>query len=660
MCGIAGFFSMDGTGPIPPEVLARMVSAIRHRGPDAWGVYLDDRTGLGHARLGILDLAGGDQPIRNEDGSLWIVYNGEIFNYPELRRELLSRGHRFYTATDTEVIVHLFEEDGPSCLSRLNGQFAMAIWDSVRKELFLARDRLGIRPLHYVFHEGRLLFASELKALFQVDGVPRRIDAVALDQVFTFWSPLPGRTIFHGVRELPPGHCLLAAEGRFSVRRYWDIPFCPPEEHLKGEPDAIRDSVRELLTDAVAIRLRADVPVGSYLSGGLDSSGVSAIVKKRFDNRLRTFGIRFEEVRFDETRYQERMVSFLGTEHTAIRATNEQIGNSFRDVVWYAEKPILRTAPVPLYLLSDTVRQNGFKVVLTGEGADEVFGGYDIFRETLVRRFWARQPSSRVRPLLIRRLYPDIFRDPRLGATVQAFFGVGLRDTGDPLYSHRIRWENTKRIKRFFSKELRGEIGGYDGEEELRAELPGAYSSWDPLSRAQYLEMVLFLGNYLLSSQGDRVAMAHSVEIRLPFLDYRLVEFMGRVPSRLKILGLTEKFLLKQALRDFLPSEILNRPKHPYRAPIRRSLLGGNGNALPEALSADALKKTGLFDVPNVERLLGKLRSVPEPSEVDSMALAGILSAQLVHELFVSGFSEERTDPGPPAVFVDRRSVISG
>ncbi|OGP99790.1 MAG: asparagine synthase (glutamine-hydrolyzing) [Deltaproteobacteria bacterium RBG_19FT_COMBO_60_16] len=659
MCGIAGYLCFEGRVAPSVDVLGDMVSSLRHRGPDASGVYLDDSVGLGHSRLSIVDLAGGDQPIHNEDESLWIVYNGEIFNYPELQKELAARGHRFYTSTDTEVILHLYEEEGAACLSRLNGQFALAIWDNRARSLFLARDRMGIRPLHYIVEKGRLLFASEIKALFQADDVPRRLDPVALDQVFTFWSPLPGRTIFQAVQELPPGHYLVATpEGGVSIRQYWDVPFGPPGEQSAWEPEELREHVRELLIDAVRIRLRADVPVGSYLSGGLDSSGVTAIVKRHFNNRLRTFGIRFEEPRFDESRFQDGMVSFLGTEHTAIRATNEEIGKAFRDVIRHVEKPILRTAPVPLYLLSDTVRRNGFKVVLTGEGADEVFGGYDIFRETLVRRFWARQPSSRLRPRLIRKLYPDIFRDPRLGATLQAFFGVGLQNTGDPFYSHRIRWENTKRIKTFFSEDLRGAIGDYSGEDELRARLPGSFASWDPLSKAQYLEMALFLSNYLLSSQGDRVAMAHSVEIRLPFLDYRIVEFMARVPPRWKIRGLREKYLLKRVLHDLLPAPILRRPKHPYRAPIGQSLLPGNGADLPEALTGDALKREGLFDAAKVGRLIRKIRTVPEPSEVDAMALAGILSSQLLHEQFVSRFPAGRGAPFVPTVFVDRRSIV--
>jgi len=636
-----------------------MVSSLHHRGPDASGIYIDDRAGLGHARLSIIDLAGGDQPIHNEDEFLWIVYNGEIFNYPELRQGLVARGHGFSTATDTEVILHLFEEEGPACLSRLNGQFALAIWNARSGELFLARDRVGIRPLHYSIHQGRILFASEIKSLFQVGDLPRRIDPVAMDQVFTFWTTLAGRTLFQGVQELPPGHYLIASSKGYCVHKYWEVPFVPPGEQLGGEPEDAAATVEELLLDAVRIRLRADVPVGCYVSGGLDSSGVAAIVKKRFNNRLKTFGVRFEEGRFDEGAFQDLVVSFLGTEHTAIHATNEGIGKSFSDVVWHCEKPILRTAPVPLYHLSEVVRQNGVKVVLTGEGADEVFGGYDIFRETLVRRFWAKRPSSRLRPLLTGRLYPDIFRDPKLGATLQAFFRVGLENTGDPFYSHRIRWENTKRTKTFFSEDLRNALGSYDAEEELRASLPASFSFWDPLSKAQYLEMAIFLSNYLLSSQGDRVAMAHSVEIRLPFLDYRIIEFMAKVIPRWKIRGLREKYLLKRIFRGMLPGPILDRPKHPYRAPIRQCLLPRNGAGIPEPLSERALEKAGLFDPRKVGMLIRKMKAVPEASEVDSMALAGILSAQLVHERFVDRFSPVRGAIRTPNVLVDRRSKIS-
>ncbi len=656
MCGIAGYFCFEGGEAPSFDVLGNMVSVLHHRGPDATGVYLDDRVGLGHARLSIVDLTGGDQPIHNEDESLWIVYNGEIFNYPELREELAAKGHRFYTATDTEVILHLFEENGYACLSRLNGQFALAIWDTRKRELFLARDRVGIRPLHYVVQGGRLFFASEIKSLFQVPDVPRRIDPMAMDQIFTFWTTLPGTSIFDGIRELPPGNYMTASRAGTTIRKYWDLQFVPPSEQEEHCAERLKKTVWELLHDAVRIRLRADVSVGCYLSGGLDSSGIAATVKRCFDNRLRTFGIRFEEGEFDEGRYQDRMVSFLGTDHTAISATNAAIGESFRNVVWHCEKPILRTAPVPLYLLSDTVRKSGFKVVLTGEGADEVFGGYDIFRETLIRNFWSRQPGSRLRPLLIRKLYPDILKDARLGKSLQSFFSSGFCRTADPFFSHRIRWENTGRIKAFFSDDLRASLGRYDGYEDLESRLPADSSKWDSLSRAQYLEMSIFLSNYLLSSQGDRVAMAHSVEIRLPFLDYRIIEFMGRVPSKWKIWGLGEKYLLKMVLKDVLPQEIVNRSKHPYRAPIRQSLLRDGNGDLADLLSERTVCEAGLFDPRKVELLHRKLRNSPQASEVDSMALAGIMSAHLVHRMFISKINAGGVPRCAPGIVVDRRT----
>jgi asparagine synthase (glutamine-hydrolysing) len=412
-----------------------------------------------------------------------------------------------------------------------------------------------------------------------------------------------------------------------------------------------------LLDDAIRIRLRADVPIGCYLSGGLDSSGITSLVKNKFNNRLRTFGIRFEQGEFDEGKYQEGMVDVLKTDHTNLQVTNENIGAVFPDVIWHCEKPLLRTAPAPLFMLSKTVRDNGFKVVLTGEGADEVFGGYNIFRETLVRKFWARQPASRLRPLLIGKLYPYIFNEPRLKHTLQAFFAKGMENTEDPIYSHLIRWENTSRAKVFFSDDLQAAIGRYSGYEELKANLPETFDRWDPLSKAQFLEMQLFMSNYLLSSQGDRVAMAHSVEIRLPYLDYRIIEFMGRIPPKLKIRGLKEKDILKKVFRGVLPEVILNRPKHPYRAPIQQSLLNGSGDGSADLLSPDSLAAAGLFDGIRVEKLLSKLRKTNHASEVEGMALAGILSTQILFQEFGTFFKCNLPHGILPTVFMDRRTV---
>lgn len=653
MCGITGMVRVGGRNSIPLETLQRMTAMLHHRGPDESGIYIDDRAGLGHTRLSIIDLSSGQQPMHNGDRTLWIVYNGEIFNYIELRRELEERGVTFRTTSDTEVLLQLYIAHGTGCLRRLNGQFAFAVWDSRDEELFLARDRMGIRPLHYAYHNNTFYFASEIKSIFAAGDVPRDIDPVALDQVFTFWATLPGRTAFRHVNELLPGHYMIVRGETVRIGRYWNIPLCAPEEFVDRPPETIAEQIQDQLSEAVRLRLRADVPVGTYLSGGLDSSGVTALVKQKFNADVRTFGIRFEEDEFDEGEHQGRMVSFLGTAHSEVHADNESIGAAFPDVVWHCEKPVLRTAPVPLFLLSRLVRSRDLKVVVTGEGADEVFGGYNIFREAKLRRFWSKQPQSKTRPELIGRLYPYIFNEPRLKKSLQAFFARGIDRPDDPLFSHMIRWQNTSRIKMFFSGDLRADIGDYDGYEEVVRALPLDYARWDTVVRAQYLEMSIFLSNYLLSSQGDRVAMGNSLEIRLPYLDPNVMTFMASVPTKWKIFGLDEKFILKRSFRGVLPDSITARAKHPYRAPISKSLLTpATRDYTGELLSDRAIRDAGLFDAAKVGRLTNLLSRPDGGSEVNNMALVGVLSAQLVHDLFVTNF------PADPPASATRPRVI--
>jgi asparagine synthase (glutamine-hydrolysing) len=654
MCGIAGIYHPDGSAGISVANLQLMAAALHHRGPDAMGIYLDDFAGLGHARLSIIDLAGGTQPIHNEDRTMWIVYNGEIFNYPELRQELERAGHRFYTTSDTEVLLHMYEQYGKDCLEQLNGQFSFAIWDAKKRELFAARDHIGILPFYFTVVDGTLMFASEIKSLFVNQNVPRRLDPIALDQIFTFWTTLKDRTAFEGIRELPPGHYLKASNGKIEIGKYWDIPFVPRHEQLDLSVNEICENIRALLLDSVRIRLRADVPVGAYLSGGLDSSGITAIVVQNFDSDVTTFGIRFEENAFDEGRHQDQMKAFLKTKHNELQATNDKIGESFADCLWHCEKPLLRTAPVPLMLLSKLVQEHGLKVVLTGEGADEVFGGYDIFREAKSRKFLARFPGSRRRASLTEQLYAHIFNDKtRARQSLPMFFGKGLDTIADPLFSHLLRWENTSRIKAFFSEGLKEAIGDYNGFAEVRESLPAGFSQWDCVSQAQYLETTIFLSNYLLSSQGDRMAMANSLEIRPPYLDKRIIEYMCRVPSKWKILGMNEKHILKKAYKGVIPDDITGRTKHPYRAPVKNSLLNGRaGDEAREMLSGNAINKAGLFDAKKVNLLVAKLEKVRDGSEVDNMALAGILSSQIIHKQFIESF------PSKPVFLPDANLVI--
>ncbi|MDT8366721.1 MAG: asparagine synthase (glutamine-hydrolyzing) [bacterium] len=633
MCGILGIMNLQDRGPIPMDNLVQSGSLLNHRGPDENGVYVDDNIGLYHARLSIIDLATGTQPIHNEDRTKWIVLNGEIFNYPELKKNLELKGHRFYTDTDTEVLVHLYEEKGIEMLHDLNGQFAFAIWDSESRELFVARDRVGIVPMHYAIKNGRMFFASEIKAILAASGITPEIDPVALDQIFTFWTTLPDTTAFKGIEQLPAGHYLTVSKKSLKIRRYWDYSF---EVSNDRSIEAIQEELQELILDALKIRLRADVPVGSYLSGGLDSSALTALIKSNFDNNLKTFGIGFEDPDFDESYYQQLMVKHLKVDHTQIEVKDSDIERSFDKALQHSETPMLRTAPVPLLCLSERVRDSGFKVVITGEGADEVFGGYNIFLETKVRAFWARQPRSKLRPLLLGRLYPYILSDVRLRKILIPFFGKGFTDVADPFYSHRIRWSNTLKIKTFFSSEIHSLLNGYSSIEQLEAYLPENFNDWDSLSRAQYLEMTLFMGNYLLSAQGDRMGMANSVEIRPPFLDHRIVEFMGRVAPRRKVPGMNGKAMLKKAFRSILPREIVQRPKNPYRAPIKDYLfsMGDERSELSAVTTRQSLTRAGLFDSGKVQTLKDKAEKGPV-SESDQMALVGVISSQLLYKKFV-------------------------
>jgi len=397
--------------------------------------------------------------------------------------------------------------------------------------------------------------------------------------------------------------------------------------------------LRELLTDATRIRLRSDVPVGAYLSGGLDSSIVATLASDIAAERLKTFSVTFESGEFDESAFQAQMSEALGTAHASVVCRKSEIGAMFPDVVRHVEQPILRTAPAPLFLLSDFVRQRGYKVVLTGEGADEVFAGYDIFKEAKVRRFCACRPDSAWRPLLFRRLYPYL---PALQAQsptyLKAFFGMALDRTDDSLFSHLPRFETTAKAKAFFSGELKATIGGYDALADLREDLPGDFTSWSKLAQAQYLETVYLLPGYILSAQGDRVAMAHGVEGRFPFLDHRVVEFGARIPSRLKLKSLREKHILRESMASRLPPAIGNRPKQPYRAPDSASFFGEGAPAyVSERLSPSAIASAGLFDSGAVAKLTHKCATGGAFGFRDNTALVGVISGQLWNDEFFAG-----------------------
>ena len=642
MCGIAGFSG----GQIQPDAarseLETMIHTLHHRGPDGYGFHVDAGIGLAHARLSIIDLATGDQPIHNERGDVWTVFNGEIFNYVELRAELIAQGHRFYTQSDTEVIVHLYDRYGDRFVDHLNGQFAIALWDARRRRLVLARDRAGIRPLFHTRARGRIWFASEIKALLCVLPERARLHAPGLVEAMTYWAPVDPETVFEDVHSLPPGHLLaIEADGRETLTRYWDWTF--PEQGSPAAFDSVEqatDELRALLIDAVRLQLRADVPVGAYLSGGLDSSGIVAMIRGFTDTPVRTFSVAFEDAEFDESEHQQAMVRHLGTDHTTLRCTRAQIAEAFPRLVRHAEAPVLRTAPVPLMLLSRCVREQGYKVVLTGEGADEVFGGYDIFKEAKVRRFWARQPGSTLRPKLLGRLYGYLENSPVSNpAFAESFFGQGLEHIERAIFAHVPRWTTSQRALNFLAPELRASVGSRNALDWYEQQLPADIMRWAPLSRDQYVEAKSLLAAYLLAAQGDRVAAANSIEGRVPYLDHRVIEFGNRLPPSFKIRGLTEKYLLRRALAGLLPTDIVTRTKQPYRAPDSASFFV-NGKApdyVSDLLSAERIRKAGYFDAASVGRLLDKCRAGKATGFADNQAFVGILSTMLLDETFLRG-----------------------
>ena len=638
MCGIAGILHLEPV-KASAEHLRSMIAQVRHRGPDAADVWVDRQVGFAHARLSIIDLENGRQPMQSSDGQLVVTFNGEIFNYIELRETLSARGHQFQTRSDTEVILHAYAEYGERCVEHFNGQWAFAVWDKRQEKLMLSRDRLGIRPLFYTRCGGRILFASEIKSLFVDPEIPRELDPRGMDQLFTFWATIPPTTIFREVSELPPGHNLVIEQGKIRSGPYWQLDYDAADEYRSV--DDYTEELYALLADATRLRLRADVPVGAYLSGGLDSSVTAALAQRITGAHVKTFSVTFDDSEFDESEHQREVVNFLGVEHHAMHCSHADIARVFPDVIWHAEKPVLRTAPAPLHMLSQLVHASGFKVVLTGEGADEILGGYDLFKEAKVRRFYARCPDSESRAALFGELYPYLAdMQAQSMAMRRAFFHVREKDLASPFFSHFPRWQMSAQLKRFFSPEFAQQVDESDAYEELSFALPIGFGEWSAFCQAQYLETAILLPGYILSSQGDRVAMANSVEGRFPFLDHRLAEFAAKVPPRWKMKGLNEKYLLKRAVRGLIPARILARKKQPYRAPDAKSFFTSDWSSaregyVEELLSPGRLQGDGVFRPDAVEKLMQKTRAGKATSVRDNMAVVGILSTQILVDKFI-------------------------
>jgi asparagine synthase (glutamine-hydrolysing) len=640
MCGISGIYGAPPQGVEPAEAVKRMLALIQHRGPDEAGYYVDDRLAMGTVRLSIIDLASGTQPLSDAGERHWICYNGELYNYRELRRELEGHGCRFRTQSDTEVVLQAWLYWGEQCLPRLNGAFAFAIYDHVAGSLLLARDRYGKRPLFYAQHAGALIFASEMKAFLAFRDFQFAADPQQLSSIFAQWTPLPAQSGFKGIRQLPMACFLRVQEGQRSEGCYERLDFARGPA-VASEAQAV-EMVRQALTDSVRLRLRSDVEVGVYLSGGLDSSIITQLVTQMSPHKIHTFSVAFEDKYFDESDDQSEVSRWLGTEHSAITIGHADIAENFPAALYHAEMPAFRSAFVPMFLLSQAVRAKGIKVVLSGEGADEAFLGYDLFKETLLRTAW-KSYDNEERKRQIARMYPYLRHfDEGHAAPLLGLFQQFSEEQLPGLFSHEIRFQNG----RFANRLLRDRADPFGALLQLtRAD--AHFAGMGPIEKAQWLEFKTLLAGYLLSTQGERMSLAHGVENRCPFLDPQVVRLAATVNLRFDN-GSNEKHLLKQAFAQVLPASIINKHKHPYRAPDSAAFVRHRPDYLEVLLSEAELKNIPFLDTAFCKVLTRKIFN-SEPATIstrENQAFIFLLSVALLDRQFVRR-------EGTPAVSVN-------
>ncbi len=650
MCGIAGFLaSAHDPSRFVPQI-GGMLARISHRGPDGAGAAVYDQGAIGAVRLSIVDVEHGDQPMCDPSGRMWIAYNGEVYNHVELRRALEARGCVFRTRCDTEVVLQAWLTWGPECLARLNGGFAFAILDTVSGQMVLARDRFGKRPLFYTRHQDSFLFASEMKAFLAVPDFQFRQDPVQLGSILAQWTPLPTQTGFEGVASLPPGSWMETGPAGTQIRLYTQLRFdVPPETDEAHAVARIRDSVHQ----SVALRLRSDVEVGVYLSGGLDSAIVAKAAANVTGTPPTTFSIAFDDRRLDESDAQTVMARALGGRHHTVRIAPGDIAADFATAVYHAEMPTFRSAFVPMYRLAALTRAHGIKVILSGEGADEAFLGYDLFKETLLRKAWASLDDTTRRSRLAS-LYPHL---EHYGAddmvAITGLYQQFATERMPGLFSHELRFQNGRFAARLLRK-------GADPFAPLLANVADDpdFAALEPVQKAQWLEYQTLLPGYLLSTQGERMSLAHGVENRCPFLDPGVVE--AAFASNLRFDdGFTEKRLLRKAFADDLPPEIVQRRKFPYRAPDAAAFRAGRPDWLETVLSEGELRKLPFLDHRFASALANKAMTRPldQISTKEDQAFVFLLSIALLHRNFV--MRETDTPAMPRMMLHDLRQSAS-
>jgi len=613
MCGICGIAIPDHLGrDVDSVALVRMRDSLTHRGPDDAGMFVDGPVGLGHRRLSIVDLAGGHQPMSNEDGRVWIVYNGEVYNHRDLRPDLEARGHQYQTSSDTETIIHLYEEHGPRAVEQLRGMFAFAIWDAPRRRLVLARDRLGIKPLYYTLSaDGVICFASEIKALLEARQVRAELNYDALADYAANRYTSGEETLFRGVKRLLPGHTLVWTNGRVQIERYWDVSFEKPEKQL-SEGQYV-EQFTELFQESVRLRLMADVPLGMFLSGGIDSSAIVSAMSGMVTDPIKTFSVAFEEREANELEYARMVSRAFGTDHHEIVVSPNQFFDALPAMVYQEDEPIAHPSSIPLYFVSKLAAEH-VKVVLTGEGSDEMLAGYDKYRKTvynlaLGRAYHNTMPAS-IRGAIERAILKLNGASPVRQKLSRTF--LCLEPRIEDIYFDNFSVFSRASQRRLFTRETREQMLESDAYAAPLALLEGADSS-SLLDRLLAADLKTYLHELLMKQ--DQMSMAASIESRVPFLDHKLVEFAAALPENMKLRGLTTKYILRKAMKNRLPKEILTRRKMGFPVPVGAWLRNKFSHVVDEYVLSPRALERGVFEPGFVRELVARHNAGENHSE---------------------------------------------
>ncbi|MCK9417951.1 MAG: asparagine synthase (glutamine-hydrolyzing) [Nitrospirae bacterium] len=623
MCGICGIYHLNEK-PVDRDLLTRMMNIIRHRGPDGDGSFVAQGIGLGHRRLSIIDLAGGSQPISNEDDSLQVIFNGEIYNFIELREELLAKGHTFKTRTDTEVIVHGYEEWGPDCVKRFNGIFAFALWDGKLKRLFMARDHLGVKPLYYTVINNTLLFASEIKSILQENKFERAVDIKSLGELFTFrYVPSPN-TLFKGIQKLPPGHFMIAGPNGLKIERYWNWT---PRIRQSYRENELIEEYQSLLEDTVKIQMRSDVPVGLFLSSGLDSGVLLALMSKMVSQPIHTFTIGFEDgEKTNETTDARDMAARFGADHSEMIVTSKDYEKYYERYLWDLEEPVGNESAAAFYFVS-LIAGKKVKVALTGQGADEPWAGYHRYIGVKLSGVYSKLPSF-LTDRLLKKIVLSLPRNERLKRGVTALSEKDILTRFSKIYSFYSAEMKSELFQDWVKEEIRA--NAYEAKDALRR-LQSDVASLDPLTQMLYIDTRANLPDDLLMV-GDKTSMANSLEARVPFLDYRMVEFIESLPPQLKLKGFQGKYLHKKALAKWLPPSIVHRKKKGFANPVDKWLRGKMRRYIDESLLSNDSAVSKYFNKAYIENLV----RLHESKQEDYMRQIYLLiSFELWHKKFI-------------------------